>query len=78
MQEEFNIKRFPMLHFVLPHNNRYLLYHNYDILTWNFIEKSIVKLQNGLKKYVFTEEHKQNAIFMNIDKLYFLEEEDIL
>lgn len=67
-----------MLHFVLPHNNRYLVYHNYDILTWNLVEKSIMKLQNGLKRYVFGEEHKQNAIFMNIDKLYFLEEEEIL
>lgn len=58
LQEEFIIKRFPILHFVLPLNNRYHLYHNYDILTWNLVEKSIVKLQNGLKKYVFSEEQK--------------------
>lgn len=67
-----------MLHFVLPHNNRYLVYHNYDILTWNLVEKSIIELQNGLKRFVFDEEHKHNALFMNIDKLYFLEEEEIL
>lgn len=63
-----------MLHFVVPYNNRYILYHNYDILTWNLVERSIIKLQYGLKKYILIEDHKKNDIFMDLDQLYFLEE----
>ena len=76
LQEQFNIKRFPMIHFVLPKKNLYQLYQTNLIVA---DETSVVSLINKLKFY-FNADSKIDGerIVVNVDELIFADEEDLI
>lgn len=49
LQEEFAVKRFPLLHFVVFREGSYQLYLNYDMVLLSSLRKLVVKLQHYLQ-----------------------------
>lgn len=45
MQEEFGVKRFPMLHFVLFSQGSYRIYHSYQMVLLDVVRSVVVKLK---------------------------------
>ena len=69
LQEQFNIKRFPMIHFVLPKKNLYQLYQTNLIVAE---ERNVVALINKLKFYFNSDRNIEGEkIIVNIDELIF-------